>query len=42
MNPKKVRVGHEFKQGFKSSDGKYYGENIWDYLHLATTVPDPV
>ena len=27
-----------FKQGFQSSDGKYYGENIFDYLRLAQSI----
>ncbi|NCC41300.1 MAG: hypothetical protein EOM21_18090 [Gammaproteobacteria bacterium] len=29
------------KQGFKSSDGKYYGENIQDFLQLSQRTPAP-
>jgi hypothetical protein len=32
----------KFKQGFKDSSGKYYGEHIWDYLQLAKSVPRDV
>src|SRR6266496_1080095 len=28
----------DFKQGYKSDDGKYYGENIAEYLALAQTI----
>ncbi len=27
-----------FKQGHKSDDGRYYGENIFDYLRIAQTI----
>ncbi len=30
-----------FKQGHKSSDGRFYGENINDYMHIAKTVSGP-
>ena len=28
------------KQGYKSADGRFYGENIFDYLRLAQSVPN--
>lgn len=37
-NKGSARVGAGFKQGFKSSDGKYYGEMIDQYMRLAETV----
>lgn len=30
-----VNLSSGFKQGFKDSEGKYYGEYIWEYLQLA-------
>ena len=27
------------KQGHKSDDGRFYGENFWQYLQLSKTVP---
>jgi len=36
-NKGSVNVNKDFKQGHKD-DGKYYGENIWEYLQLAKTV----
>lgn len=30
-----VNVAGSFKQGHKSDDGRFYGENIWDYLRLS-------
>lgn len=30
-----VNLSGGFKQGFKDSEGKYYGEYIWEYLQLA-------
>jgi len=29
------------KQGFQSSDGKHYGQALFDFIRLAHTVPDP-
>jgi len=40
IGPKNVRIGAGFNQGHKDGN-HYYGQNIWDYLHLASTVPDP-
>lgn len=34
-----VDFAKKFKQGFRDSSGKYYGEYIWDYLRLAKSVP---
>lgn len=34
-----VDFSRKFKQGFKDSSGKYYGEYIWEYLQLAQSVP---
>jgi hypothetical protein len=41
IGAKKVKVGKGFDQGFRDGDGTYYGQNIWDNLHLAQAVPDP-
>lgn len=30
-----VNLNNGFKQGFKDSEGKYYGEYIWEFLQLA-------
>jgi hypothetical protein len=30
-----VNLNNGFKQGYKDSEGKYYGEYIWEYLQLA-------
>jgi hypothetical protein len=37
IGARKVRVGKGFNQGFKSGN-QFYGQNIWDYMHLASTV----
>lgn len=34
-NKGSVNLNRDFKQGFKDSSGKYYGEYIWEYLQLA-------
>jgi len=34
-----VDFSRKFKQGFKDSSGKYYGEYIWEYLQLVQSVP---
>jgi hypothetical protein len=28
-----------FKQGYKSDDGRYYGENIFEFLRIAQSIP---
>jgi hypothetical protein len=38
-NAGRVNTEGSFKQGFKSDDGRYYGENIWRYLQLAKILP---
>lgn len=38
-NKGSANLSKGFKQGFKSADGKYYGENIFDYLRLSQSIP---
>jgi hypothetical protein len=35
----KANLNKDFKQGYRDSDGIYYGEHIWNYLQLAKQVP---
>jgi hypothetical protein len=37
-NRGKANLALGFKQGHKSSDGRFYGENIFDYMNLAKSV----
>lgn len=37
-NKGSVNVNGSFKQGHRSDDGRYYGENIWDYIRLSQQV----
>ena len=34
-----VRLDRGFKQGYRDDSGKFYGEHVWEYLHLAKSVP---
>lgn len=34
-----VKVGAGFKQGFKDDDGRFYGENVADFLAVAQSIP---
>ncbi len=38
-NRGRVDFSRGFKQGYKDESGKYYGEHMWEYLKLATSVP---
>ncbi len=38
-NKGSANLSKGFKQGFKSADGKFYGENIFDYLRLSQSIP---
>ena len=38
-NKGKANLSLGFKQGFKSPDGRYYGENIFEYLRIAQSLP---
>lgn len=37
-NKGSVNIRGSFKQGHKD-DGKYYGENVWEYLQLSKSIP---
>ena len=37
-NKGSANLSKGFKQGFQSPDGKYYGENIFDYLRISQSV----
>ena len=41
-NRGKADLERDFKQGFKDSSGKYYGEYIWEYLQLAKKINNNV
>lgn len=34
-----VNFSRKFKQGYRDDSGKYYGEYIWEYLQLSSSVP---
>lgn len=38
-NKGSANLSKGFKQGFKSTDGKFYGENIFEYLRLSQSIP---
>ena len=38
-NKGSANLSKGFKQGFKSADGKFYGENIFEYLRLSQSIP---
>jgi hypothetical protein len=37
-----VNLAKGFKQGFQNDDGRFYGENVLEYLRLAQSIPLPV
>ena len=41
-NRGRADLARDFKQGFKDSSGKYYGEYIWEYLQLAKKINNNV
>jgi len=38
-NKGSANLSKGFKQGFKSADGKFYGENVFEYLRLSQSIP---